>query len=88
MENLVPTDIVWRRDKVGFETPQLEWLTALLRDETHWFGPQALSGQYLNFSYVRQQLPLLMQQLETQQGLLWRLLNLEAWLRVWQAASV
>ena len=88
MTNLVPAEIVWRRDKVGFETPQLQWLTALLQNADHWFGPQALSGQYLELDRVRQRLPGLLQQLERQQGLLWRLLNLEMWLRVWQGATL
>ena len=86
MAEMVPADIVWRKDKVGFETPQLEWLTSLLRDQENWFGPQALSGQYLNLGEVRQRLPAMLQQLASNQGLLWRLMNVEAWLRVWQAA--
>ncbi len=26
MENNLPNEIVWRKDKVGFEPPQMEWM--------------------------------------------------------------
>ena len=85
MADMVPAEIAWRKDKVGFETPQPEWLADLLRDRANWFGSQALSGQYLNLAAVQARLPAMLQQLATNQGLLWRLMNVEAWLRVWQA---
>jgi asparagine synthase (glutamine-hydrolysing) len=88
MEDIVPQEIVWRRDKIGFETPQNDWVAALLQLEPDLFGPGAYSGEYLNLTTVRQRLSTLQQERgKPNRSLLWRLINLELWLRLWQGSS-
>lgn len=86
MEGVVPNEIVWRRDKVGFETPLQDWLRTLVQAQ-NWFDNQARSGAYLDLGRVRQQLPVLLAEGRPNRSQLWRLINLEVWLRVWQAAG-
>lgn len=35
MENVIPIDIAWRIDKIGYEPPQKEWLASSLKYNTH-----------------------------------------------------
>ncbi len=88
MAGLVPDAIIWRRDKVGFETPQKDWLTALVQQDPSWFSDQACSAEYLNMAVVRQQLPAMLNERKPNRSLLWRLMNLEVWLRVWQEGKM
>ena len=76
MRGIVPEVILNRQDKVGFETPHLQWSNAL---REHILVALSDVGQipYLNVSYLKDQL------LETKEGLgsidelaCWRILNL------------
>ena len=43
MEPLMPPDIVWRRDKMGFNNPESEWLKHTLRPTVlEYFGEDSL----------------------------------------------
>ena len=44
MEGTVPDTIVWRRDKVGFETPEATWVRQWCQAAPHLFGEKAHSG--------------------------------------------
>ncbi|MFN8490930.1 MAG: asparagine synthase (glutamine-hydrolyzing) [Caldilineaceae bacterium] len=88
MEGSVPPEVLWRKDKVGFETPQEEWMTALLAQEANLLGDNALSGEFLELPVVRQRLQTMLQERKPNRSLLWRLINLEIWLRVWRGAAV
>ena len=35
MENILPQEIAWRVDKIGYEPPQKEWLASSLKHNTH-----------------------------------------------------
>ena len=85
MDGIVPDDVIWRRDKVGFETPENDWIKRLLDSGPHLFDQTERSRKYLDPAGVRRKakrwkdtggdtLPI------------WRLVNLETWLRVWSAA--
>jgi asparagine synthase (glutamine-hydrolysing) len=87
MQKNVPAEILWRKDKIGFETPQQEWLHTLVALSPDLFGSQAFSAAYLNCADVRQRMPQLLGESVTNQSLLWRLINLEMWLRVWRRQS-
>jgi asparagine synthase (glutamine-hydrolysing) len=79
ISSLLPHDIVWRRDKVGFETPEQQWLqTSQSRLLDLLSGPVA---NYLDLDYARRALPTLL----TQPGgtaRVWRWVNLALWLDV------
>jgi asparagine synthase (glutamine-hydrolysing) len=82
MEDTVPREIIWRRDKVGFETPEAEWTDALVQRRDEYFGPEALSAPYLDLPALRRQLALPRGQ-RPDDRMIWRSINLEAWLRTW-----
>lgn len=86
MEDLLPSAIVWRKDKVGFETPQRDWFETLMRNPNQWFADDALSGEFFDLAIVRQQLPTMFNERKPSRSLLWGLINLETWLQVWQKA--
>ncbi|MGI8589353.1 MAG: asparagine synthase (glutamine-hydrolyzing) [Chloroflexia bacterium] len=77
--DLLPGTVVWRRDKVGFETPELVWLCAIQPHLTALFTPDSGAGAYLDLAAVRRALPRLLAAGRTAQ--VWRWTNLALWLR-------
>ncbi|MDQ3706563.1 MAG: asparagine synthase (glutamine-hydrolyzing) [Chloroflexota bacterium] len=80
VESLLPAEVVWRRDKVGFETPEWHWLRQgssrvldILADDAH-------AGEYLDLKSVRQEVPRLLAQ-PGNTSRVWRWVNLTLWLR-------
>jgi asparagine synthase (glutamine-hydrolysing) len=81
---MLPPEVVWRRDKVGFETPEQQWfregksalLDLLSSDE---------AAPYLDMARVRREAPGLIDRGETAQ--VWRWINLVQWLRVLRSAA-
>ncbi|HUS13800.1 MAG TPA: asparagine synthase-related protein, partial [Chloroflexia bacterium] len=74
----LPAEVVWRRDKVGFETPEAEWLRA---GQDHIMGLFAgdTGSEYLDLPAVRRALPsMLATPGHTAQ--LWRWINIVTWL--------
>jgi hypothetical protein len=53
MEDTVPRETAWRRDKVGFETPENAWLVQWMGTEPDFFETDSLSGRYLDLATVR-----------------------------------
>jgi asparagine synthase (glutamine-hydrolysing) len=77
VEDKLPHDVVWRRDKVGFETPEQHWFRAgkshlleLLSSNT--------ASDYLDMDYVRSEAPALIDAGSTAK--VWRWVNLVLWL--------
>jgi asparagine synthase (glutamine-hydrolysing) len=85
MEGTVPDAIVWRRDKVGFETPEATWVRQWCQGAPDLFGEKAYSGPYLDLGAVRRKLASWTAEAGVAR-LLWRCINLETWLRVWHLA--
>jgi asparagine synthase (glutamine-hydrolysing) len=85
MDGIVPDEIVWRKDKVGFETPEADWMHEWLRSEPDLFGGDALGHPYLNLNTVRRQVD---SWITTGGDVrpIWRWINLEMWLRAWRLA--
>lgn len=81
MAGIVPDPIAWRRDKVGFETPELAWMRAWARGDPDTFSA-GYSRPYLNLEVVRQRLAGGMET-DADARTAWRWVNLETWLRVW-----
>ena len=78
VKDLLPPDIVWRRDKVGFETPEAQWLRNGTSQTLDALSDDPTVGQYLDLSYARLQVPQLLEQGDT--GKVWRWVNLALWL--------
>jgi asparagine synthase (glutamine-hydrolysing) len=77
VQDRLPEDIVWRRDKVGFETPEQQWLRAgesrvmdILISDT--------ASDYLDMAHVRRETPNLIASGDTSK--VWRWVNLVLWL--------
>jgi asparagine synthase (glutamine-hydrolysing) len=80
MRDVVPPAIVWRRDKVGFETPESEWIQALLTQHREVFNSGAKSGAYVDLEHASARSEQWLRE-NGDTGPLWRLLNLELWLQ-------
>ena len=81
MVGTVPDEIVWRRDKVGFDTPEDRWMATLVPALRGLFD-DARSEAYLNVPRVRTAIagwPTTLVDSRTA----WRWINLESWLRAW-----
>jgi hypothetical protein len=68
---------------VGFETPEAQWLHEWLTMEPNLFSQEALSRSYLNLETIRKKLCLWLKAGGDTQHI-WRWINLELWLRVYQ----
>jgi asparagine synthase (glutamine-hydrolysing) len=82
MEGILPEGIRWRRGKLGFATPEARWL----REGSGWIrslfnAGEVLSTPYLNARTIRR-LQSLVDDGQADISGLWRVLNLELWLRV------
>jgi asparagine synthase (glutamine-hydrolysing) len=78
-EDRIPPEVLARRDKIGFATPEAAWLPELIRDVLS-------SRSFAERGYVRPErlVPLLKAHAEGDSaatGALWRCVNLELWLR-------
>lgn len=85
MRGRVPEPILWRRDKVGFETPEDSWLRHWLRQEPDFFADGALASRYLDLVTVRGRVEEWVRAGGNSRPV-WRWMNLELWLRTWSDA--
>jgi len=80
-EDILPEPVRWRRDKLGFATPEGQWL----REGAGWIQSLFNQSQVLSASYLRlpviQQFQRLPDKGQTNITALWRIVNLEVWLR-------
>jgi asparagine synthase (glutamine-hydrolysing) len=81
MVGTVPDEIVWRRDKVGFDTPEDRWLAELVPSLRGLFD-DARSETYLDVPRVRSALAA-WPTAPVGSRTAWRWFNLECWLRAW-----
>jgi asparagine synthase (glutamine-hydrolysing) len=75
---MLPEGIVWRRDKVGFETPERQWLEAG-KERLMDLMASGVGAEYLDLGYVRKELPGLLAK-PGGTGQVWRWANLVLWL--------
>jgi asparagine synthase (glutamine-hydrolysing) len=86
MRDMVPPAIVWRRDKVGFETPESEWLDALLSRRRDLSNEYARSREYIDGQQISREVDRWRRE-KSDTGPLWRLLNLELWLEAFSSPA-
>jgi asparagine synthase (glutamine-hydrolysing) len=80
-EDILPEPVRWRRDKLGFATPERRWLQEGAGGIQSLFNQsQVLSASYLRLSVI-QQLQRLSGQGQADIPALWRMVNLEMWLQ-------
>ena len=79
-EGIIPKEVQWRKDKMGFVTPQNEWMQ-MLQPQIHTllFDEPLRAEEFLNQSLLRRQFqndpPTI------SNSTLWRIVNLELWMR-------
>lgn len=83
MENVVPASILWRVDKVGFETPEKEWLRQLVTGRTDFFQRRELCGEYLDVAKIEDRAGSYGRGETACPDGLWRWINLDVWLKTW-----
>jgi asparagine synthase (glutamine-hydrolysing) len=81
VDEMLPSEIAWRRDKVGFETPERQWLTASARHLLDMFAPGSVADQYLDSALIRREISAIVGGVGDSSKA-WRWINLAAWLRV------
>jgi asparagine synthase (glutamine-hydrolysing) len=82
--DMLPPEIVWRRDKVGFETPEQRWFHHGKGQLLDLLSTDA-GSEYLDLNYVRREAPRLIERGETAQ--VWRWINLVRWLHLFGSAA-
>jgi len=85
VENILPAEIVWRKDKVGFATPEGDWLKEWLRSDKGLLNDDARCKEYLNLEEARFRMDRWLNK-GGERPPVWRWINLELWMRVWQCA--
>jgi asparagine synthase (glutamine-hydrolysing) len=81
MAGILPEDIRLRRTKIGFETPEKNWIQMELRDSLQeFFKSDLTASKFYNADALRKLLwkPILT---VNETSLIWRVLNLEMWYR-------
>ncbi len=87
LKGRLPEDVRLRRDKLGFPTPQIRWLTGRMQWLRELFGSSDFrAGAYLDGRRIASELPAL---LTTDKGSreVWRWLCLELWMRKFQMSA-
>ena len=80
-EGIIPPEIQWRRDKMGFVTPQSLWIQKLLPKIREVLTEGMLrSSAFVNAEAVKMKLGEGVPRIS--ENLLWRILNLELWMQV------
>ena len=82
MQPWVPEEIIWRKDKVGFATPEEAWLRHWLSQDQSIFNQDWFSGDYLSLPQVKIRLQDWLNE-NKKMPPVWRWINLELWLRTW-----
>jgi asparagine synthase (glutamine-hydrolysing) len=82
MRGIVPDEVLDRRDKIAFMTPEAEWLSK----SSDWVGEvlggdAAAASRILDLVELRREAERLRSGVTTSAGPLWRCLNLIAWVR-------
>jgi asparagine synthase (glutamine-hydrolysing) len=88
MDGILPKGVLWRRSKLGFATPERRWL----QEGGQWIGQlfnhrEVLSEVYLSTKAIQQLQSLPDNGFVNIPGL-WRMVNLEMWLRVFQGTGI
>jgi asparagine synthase (glutamine-hydrolysing) len=80
MEGMLPKDIQWRKDKMGFVTPEQAWMRELQGDFLNILQREPMrSGRFVDTAKYLNDLRLPSSPMQTSD--VWRLLNLELWMR-------
>ncbi len=84
-EGILPDDIRWRKDKMGFVTPEEEWMRELRTEFSSLLLKEPIrSRRFLDETKFPKELS--SGRIRLSSGDVWRLLNLELWMRTFNVA--
>jgi asparagine synthase (glutamine-hydrolysing) len=78
MRGIVPDAILDRRDKVGFATPEEDWLPRMADNVRTWLAPE-LGLPFLDQKRVREQFELVVSGRQPYSWQVWRWINFTLW---------
>ena len=82
-EGIIPKEIQWRRDKMGFVTPQDQWLQALLPRIRSLLVEEPLrAAEFIDREKIEKRFHDTF--VDISGNMLWRLVCLEMWMRVFE----
>lgn len=81
MRGIVPASILGRQDKIGFETPELDWLRALAPQVREWFAP-GQGSPLLNNTIILRYFNEVMDGKRPFSWQLWRWINFQRWIQI------
>jgi asparagine synthase (glutamine-hydrolysing) len=81
-----PDAVIWRKDKVGFATPESGWLRQWLLEDPFWLSEPWLANDYLAIPLVKKEIHHWLN-VGGDLPMLWRWMNLELWLRRWNSVG-
>jgi asparagine synthase (glutamine-hydrolysing) len=90
-EPLLPKEVCWRSDKVGFEIPEGKWLRDGQDTLRALFSPGSAVASYLDLPSVNREidrLTVLGDVRSVRTGRIWRWANLALWLKTMSAATL
>ena len=84
LQDLLPPEITWRKDKKGFPTPLKTWAQGILKDEikTLLSGPESTIKEILGTDFIKKFMAQ-WNQGKLSEWILWRFLSLETWNRTY-----
>lgn len=88
MEQRVPNEILWRKDKVGFGTPQHDWLRSWTYSNNNLFCLGSASEGYVNLQVARKRIHNWKEHGWGSDNTIFRLLILDKWLQNWHKQMV
>ncbi|HTR81367.1 MAG TPA: asparagine synthase C-terminal domain-containing protein, partial [Bacteroidota bacterium] len=81
MEGILPKEIQWRKDKMGFVTPQERWLQTLFsRMRTLLLDDSLRAAEFIDRENIEKKFH--DNSVDISGNMLWRLVNLEMWMRI------
>jgi len=80
IEGLIPKDIQWRRDKIGFETPECRWLISEHKRISDIFKDSSSGAEkYINMGVLCDP-GMFKKNIKINHTQVWRAINLELWM--------
>ncbi|HYP39549.1 MAG TPA: asparagine synthase (glutamine-hydrolyzing) [Chloroflexia bacterium] len=86
VEDKLPSEVVWRRDKVGFETPEQQWFREGKQRLLDILNADDTGSEYVDLAAIRREAPRLLDAPVVNTARVWRWANLLMWLRCFSGA--
>ncbi|MCF7809349.1 asparagine synthase (glutamine-hydrolyzing) [bacterium] len=82
MNGDVPDSVLWRKDKIGFATPESDWMKEWLSRGKHKILADSPAKQFLNIDHINNISDITLKN-KAGHTELWHYLSIDKWLKVW-----